>query len=78
MVELLGHTALLADFSGIKRPYLPEYKNRCRGVAIIVYESQVEGVKMDLMREKAYIVAIMAGVSVGLYGVAELLVNKLF
>jgi hypothetical protein len=33
---------------------------------------------MDLMREKAYIVAIMAGVSVGLYGVAELLVNKLF
>jgi hypothetical protein len=57
---------------------MPAYKNCCRGLAKSVYEIHLEGVKMDLMREKAYIVAIMAGVSVGLYGVAAMLVNKLF
>lgn len=33
---------------------------------------------MDLMREKALILAGMAGVGVGLFGFAEMVVTKLF
>lgn len=33
---------------------------------------------MELMREKALILAGMAGVGVGLFGFAEMVVNKLF
>jgi hypothetical protein len=32
---------------------------------------------MDIMKEKALILAMMAGVTIGLYGFAELVVNKL-